>query len=108
MHALGFIGTMQRDASDDQSSKGEGMTICIVTHGLALRLFLMRWFQYTVHEFERSYNPKNGRVVILEPAKGGGFELTAADRLAMGFPTYKDQERFKLMNDYELLDRSGW
>jgi len=68
----------------------------------------MRWFQYTVHEFERSYNPKNGRVVILEPAKGGGFELSAADRLAMGFPTYKDQERFRLMNDYELLDRSGW
>jgi len=106
----GFIGTMQRDANDDQSSKGEekSMTICIVTHGLALRLFLMRWFQYTVHEFERSYNPKNGRIVILEPAKGGGFELSAADRLAMGFPTYKDQERFRLMNDYELLDRSGW
>jgi broad specificity phosphatase PhoE len=104
----GFLGTMQRDASDEQSSKGEGMTICIVTHGLALRLFLMRWFQYTVHEFERSYNPKNGRVVVLEQAKGGGFELSAADRLAMGFPTYKDQERFRLMNDYELLDRSGW
>ena len=91
---------MQRDANDDQSSKGEGMTICIVTHGLALRLFLMRWFQYTVHEFERSYNPKNGRVVILEPAKGGGFELTAADRDQLNHYDSNDGVFFMRIEDY--------
>lgn len=126
----GFIGTMQRDSYDvleswvssaensknhptnhveSDSSLEEGMTICIVTHGLAMRLFLMRWFQYSVHEFERSYNPKNGRVVILEPAaSSGAFELSEVDRIAMGFPLYREQERFRLVDDYSLLDKSGW
>lgn len=116
----GFIGTMQRDSYDhvlDASSKNcpsatssleEGMTICIVTHGLALRLILTRYFQYTVHEFERSYNPNNGRVVVLEPNASGGFELSEVDRIAMGFPHYTEQERFHIMDDYSLLDRSEW
>jgi len=134
----GFIGTMQRDSYDvlngwsqtnndgsSSSSSGgassslsscskeeedeEGMTICVITHGLAMRLFLMRWFQYTVHEFERSYNPTNGRVVVLEPASGGGgFELSEADRIAMGLPLYGEQERFRLMDDHDLLDESDW
>ncbi|KAL7529228.1 hypothetical protein ACHAWF_003902 [Thalassiosira exigua] len=112
----GFIGTMQRDSyhvleswcDDDPSSMEEGMTICIVTHGLAMRLFLMRWFQYTVHEFERSYNPPNGMVVALEPAGTGGFELPEADRIALGFPPYWEQERFRILDDYGLLDKSRW
>jgi broad specificity phosphatase PhoE len=28
------------------------LNLCIVTHGLTLRLFLMRWLQYSVDEFE--------------------------------------------------------
>jgi len=121
----GFIGTLRRD-SDDLLDSGpstssissssssstleddDGMTICIITHGLSLRLFLMRWFQYSVHEFERSYNPKNGRVVVLKPSHDGGFELSEVDRIAMGFPLYRKQERFRLMDDYSLLDKTRW
>jgi hypothetical protein len=28
--------------------------------------FLMRWFQYTVNDFEESVNPPNGGIVIME------------------------------------------
>lgn len=115
----GFIGTITRDvqniweelqpdAPEASKTKDENVTICIITHGLTLRLFLMRWFQYTVHEFERSYNPKNGRVVVLDLNKCGRFNLTEVDRIAMGLPLYKEQERFKLMDDYSLLDKSNW
>lgn len=115
----GFIGTLQRDAYDvldswsrrSPSSPEDGFTICIVTHGLALRLFLMRWFQYSVHEFERSHNPNNGRVVVLQPTVpdcAAGFKLSEVDQMAMGFPPYKDQERFRIMEDYSLLDKSEW
>ena len=115
----GFIGTLQRDTYDvlETSSKKcpscleEGFTICIVTHGLALRLLLMRFFQYTVHEFERSHNPKNGRTVILEqtaPKCAAGFKLSKADQIAMGFPLYRQQERFRVMEDYNLLDKNDW
>lgn len=109
----GFIGTLKRDSSEyyDNDAKEEedySTTICIVTHGLSLRLFLMRWFQYSVHEFERSYNPKNAAVVCLERAPGGWFELSAVDRIAMGFPSYHEQERFRFIHDYSLLDKSSW
>jgi broad specificity phosphatase PhoE len=100
---------LERWSKNCPTSLDEGMTICIVTHGLSLRLFLMRWFQYTVHEFERSYNPKNGRVVVMKPACGEvGFELSEVDRIAMGFPLHREQERFRLMDDYSLLDESRW
>ena len=61
-----------------------------------------------MHEFERSYNPKNGRVVVLEPATSGGFELSEVDRIAMGLPLYREQERFRIMDDFSLLDKSCW
>jgi broad specificity phosphatase PhoE len=105
----GFIGTITRDVqniweelhrNDSKASNAEedNVTICIVTHGLTLRLFLMRWFQYTVHEFERSYNPKNGRVVVLDLKKcGNGISFVSRART-----------RFRLMDDYSILDRSNW
>lgn len=118
----GFIGTITRDVqniweelhpetpdiSNTNEEEDESVTICIVTHGLTLRLFLMRWFQYSVHEFERSYNPQNGRVVVLDLNKCGRFNLSEVDRIAMGFPLYREQERFKLMDDYSILDQSNW
>jgi len=37
----------------------------IITHGLTLRLFLMRWYRFSVSQFENSVNPKNGAVVVM-------------------------------------------
>jgi hypothetical protein len=44
----------------------ENMNILIVTHGLTLRLLLMRYFQLSVEEFEQSYNSQNARLVIMD------------------------------------------
>ncbi|MGQ9804613.1 MAG: histidine phosphatase family protein [Chlorobiales bacterium] len=38
----------------------------IITHGMTIRIFLMRWFHWTVEEFETYSNPQNGQMVILE------------------------------------------
>ena len=48
----------------------EDLNVIMVTHGLTLRLFLMRYFQYTVEEFEASTNPSNGDIIILEREDG--------------------------------------
>ena len=40
----------------------ENCNVIVVTHGITLRLFLMRWYQYTVDEFELTKNPPNGMV----------------------------------------------
>ena len=37
--------------------------VIIVTHGMTLRMFLMRWFRWTVEEFETLRNPKNCEMV---------------------------------------------
>ncbi len=103
----GFIGTLKRDSVEycDTDEEDYSSTICIVTHGLTLELFLMRWFQYSVHEFERSYTTKNAAVICLERDPEGRFELSAADQVMMNFPSYHEQERFRFIHDYSLLER---
>ena len=41
-------------------------SILIVTHGLTMRLFCMRWFHWSVEYFEALENPENGGYVVLE------------------------------------------
>ncbi|CAN5644834.1 histidine phosphatase family protein [soil metagenome] len=40
--------------------------VVIVTHGMTLRMFLMRWYQWTVEEFETLRNPKNCEIVEMK------------------------------------------
>ena len=43
-------------------------SLVLVTHGLAARIFLMRWFHWTVEQFMEVYNPPNAEVRALAPA----------------------------------------
>ena len=38
---------------------GDNTSLVLVTHGLALRVFLMRWFHWSVDQFLDVYNPPN-------------------------------------------------
>jgi broad specificity phosphatase PhoE len=40
--------------------------VVLITHGMTLRLFLMRWFRWTIEEFETLRNPKNADIVVME------------------------------------------
>ena len=37
-------------------------SLVLVTHGLALRVFLMRWFHWSVDQFMQVFNPPNAEV----------------------------------------------
>lgn len=50
----------------DASESSTEYNIVIVTHGLTLRLFLMRWLRWSVMAFENSYNPPNAAVIVME------------------------------------------
>eukprot|EP00877_Chromochloris_zofingiensis_P000455 jgi/Chrzof1/1040/Cz01g38050.t1_PGM7[v5.2] len=41
-------------------------SLVLVTHGLALRIFLMRWFHWSVDQFMNVYNPPNAEPLVLE------------------------------------------
>jgi broad specificity phosphatase PhoE len=49
--------------------------VLIVTHGLTMRLFCMRWLHWTVAEFESLSNPGNAETRTLELGKDGRYHL---------------------------------
>jgi len=66
-----FFETMHRDFG-----KYDFADNClIVTHGMSLRVFLMRWLHWTVEEFENVRNPKNCDIVVLEKQTTGRYKL---------------------------------
>ena len=73
-----FIGTLRRDHLE------ENCTVIIVTHGLALRLFLMRFFQWTVEQFEATHNPPNCGMAIMERLPDGRYRLTPSSLEMIG------------------------
>jgi len=66
-----FLETLHRDFN----KKEYPQNTLIVTHGLTLRLFLMRWFHWTVEEFENLRNPRNAQIVIMRKKADGRYEL---------------------------------
>lgn len=57
-----LLGSLHRDFI----RKDYPQNCLLVTHSLAIRLFIMRWFHLTVEEFEQMQSPKNGSLIILE------------------------------------------
>jgi broad specificity phosphatase PhoE len=57
-----FMQTLHRDFEKENFARN----VVIVGHGMGHRLFLMRWFHYTVEEFEKIGNPPNCGMYILE------------------------------------------
>eukprot|EP00195_Chlamydomonas_chlamydogama_P012286 CAMPEP_0202901526 /NCGR_PEP_ID=MMETSP1392-20130828/14302_1 /ASSEMBLY_ACC=CAM_ASM_000868 /TAXON_ID=225041 /ORGANISM="Chlamydomonas chlamydogama, Strain SAG 11-48b" /LENGTH=410 /DNA_ID=CAMNT_0049588099 /DNA_START=245 /DNA_END=1477 /DNA_ORIENTATION=- len=45
---------------------GSNSNLVLVTHGLALRVFLMRWFHWTLAQYLCVHNPPNAEPLILE------------------------------------------
>jgi broad specificity phosphatase PhoE len=59
----------------------DAATVVIVTHGLTLRLFLMRFFHWSVEQFERTANPPNCGFVVMERVAGARFHEPGTYRL---------------------------
>ncbi|GMH32384.1 hypothetical protein BSKO_00218 [Bryopsis sp. KO-2023] len=68
-----FEDHLVRDINAGRFAQGN-VNLVLVTHGLALRIILMRWFHWTVDQFLNVYNPPNAEPVILErvPPTGNG------------------------------------
>jgi len=60
------VGRFQRP---EASSKN--MNLVIVSHGLTLRVFLMRWYKWTVEQFEGLWNFGNTGMLVMELGPGG-------------------------------------
>ncbi len=68
-----FLDTMHRDFEKQNFPENA----LIVTHGLTMRLFLMRWFHWSVEEFENLRNPKNCEIVVMERQPDNHYKLVS-------------------------------
>ncbi|SCW01674.1 LAFE_0E04808g1_1 [Lachancea fermentati] len=50
----------------EQENRKPRDVVVLVTHGIYLRVFLMKWFRWTYEEFESFTNVPNGSIVIME------------------------------------------
>ena len=66
-----FFHTLFRDFE----KPGFATNAVMITHGMSIRLFIMRWFHYTVEEFELLANPANCAIVSMELQENGKYKL---------------------------------
>ncbi len=71
-----FLETLHRDFK----KKDYPENIVIVGHGMTNRIFLMRWFHWTVEEFELISNPKNCEFYTLELGDDNKYKLKEKPR----------------------------
>ena len=62
------MNRLNHDPSDD-------LNLIIVSHGLASRVFLMKWFKWTVEQFELLNNPGNCEFRVMQLGAGGEYSL---------------------------------
>ncbi|KAG4913956.1 hypothetical protein AAZX31_19G223600 [Glycine max] len=62
------MNRLNHDPSDD-------LNLIIVSHGLASRVFLMKWFKWTVEQFELLNNFENGEFRVIQLGSGGEYSL---------------------------------
>ncbi|MEA1989184.1 MAG: phosphoglycerate mutase family protein [Pseudomonadota bacterium] len=66
-----FFETLYRDFKKDDYPENT----FLVTHGMTLRIFLMRWLHWTVEEYESLENPHNCQVLVMEMSDEGKYKL---------------------------------
>lgn len=75
----GFRETLRTDINigryQPPGKKKTDMNLVVVSHGLTLRVFLMRWYKWTVEQFEGLNNMGNGNMLVMEKGYGGRYSL---------------------------------
>ena len=66
-----FWSTLQREMRYPHALEN----FVIVTHGITLRMILMRYFKWTVDQYHCIWNPPNGKVIVLELDERGKYQL---------------------------------
>ncbi|KAK4488013.1 hypothetical protein RD792_003752 [Penstemon davidsonii] len=73
-----FLESLWRDIDMKRlpnNPEDNDLNIVIVSHGLAIRIFLMRWFKWTVEQFESLKSPKNCEFRVMQLGSSGEYSL---------------------------------
>ncbi|GAB4857416.1 hypothetical protein Ancab_015325 [Ancistrocladus abbreviatus] len=76
----GFRETLRADIDQGRfqppNQRSPNLNVVIVSHGLTLRIFLMRWYKWTTKQFERLNNFGNAGMIVMERGYGGRYCLS--------------------------------
>ncbi|KAL1211692.1 Phosphoglycerate mutase-like protein AT74 [Cardamine amara subsp. amara] len=72
-----FLESLWRDIDMNRLhiNPSHELNFVIVSHGLTSRVFLMKWFKWTVEQFEGLNNPGNSEIRVMELGQGGDYSL---------------------------------
>ncbi|KAI3470577.1 hypothetical protein Pfo_027240, partial [Paulownia fortunei] len=72
-----FLEGLWRDMETNKFSNGSSdeLNLIVVSHGLTILLFLMKWFNWTVDQFEGLTNPRNCEYRVLQLGLNGEYSL---------------------------------
>ncbi|XP_022719325.1 phosphoglycerate mutase-like protein AT74 [Durio zibethinus] len=72
-----FLESLWRDIDLNRlhNDPTQDLNLIIISHGLASRVFLMKWFKWTVEQFEHLNNPGNCEIRVMELGHGGEYSL---------------------------------
>ncbi|GAB2256997.1 hypothetical protein Droror1_Dr00023056 [Drosera rotundifolia] len=72
-----FLESLWRDIDMNRLHRDPSheLNLIIVTHGLTSRVFLMKWFKWTVEQFEQLNNPENCEFRVMQLGEGGDYSL---------------------------------
>lgn len=72
-----FLESLWRDIDMNRFNceQSTDLNLIIVTHGVAMRIFFMRWFKWTTEQFELLNNAQNCEFRVMELGKGGDYSL---------------------------------
>lgn len=85
-----FLNSMFRDFEKPDYPS----TALIVTHGMAIRVFMMRFFHLKVEEYELMANPKNAQFFILKLDKKTGKYALSPETPITNYPSYNHTFQF--------------
>ena len=91
-----FMHSLYRDFAKQRYAEN----VVIVTHGMTLRMFLMRWFRWTVEEFESLRNPKNGEIVEMNLNPGTNKYEIVSELKKRKLPP-EDQYQWQIIKPHE-------
>lgn len=67
-----FLETLHRDFAKEDYAQNT----LLVTHGLTMRLFVMRWFHLPIADFETWRNPKNCQIAVMTKKENNKYDLS--------------------------------
>jgi broad specificity phosphatase PhoE len=92
-----FFGTLFRDFEKRNFPENA----VIITHGMTIRLFIMKWFHMSVEDYEKFANPENCQLIVLERESNGKYLLKS--ELKTHEVKHKYQRPLKIKSDNEAF-----